>query len=281
MVLLHGGFFWHQDNAPNSAPPTIWLEIVAVIPAHDKADVIGTAITSLLNQDYPLPLSIILVDDGSQDGTANSARAIIPAHATDRLKIITGAPKLPEWADKVWAMKQGTVRAVERRPNATYILFTDADIKHHTSNLRGVAARADANRVDLASLMVRLCDGLDGVWNIVARGSFPQLRYSPFLSLGRVLGMSGAVSDATLGFDPLLFHKSISTAIFCAATWVLMAVTAVPTYESYGQSWRAALVFPWSAALFTAMTFYSVWRHWRGRGGGWKGRTYSRYTRKL
>ena len=95
----------------------------------------------------------------------------------DRLKIITGAPKLPEWADEVWAMKQGTARAVERHPNATYILFTDADIKHHTSNLRGLATRADANRVDLASLMVRLCDGLDGVWNIVARGSFPQLRY--------------------------------------------------------------------------------------------------------
>ena len=70
--------------------------------------------------------------------------------------------------------------------------------------------------------------------------------------------MSVAVSDATLGFDPLLFHESISTAIFCAATWVLMAVTAVPTYESYGQSWRAALVFTWSAALFTATTFYSV-----------------------
>jgi cellulose synthase/poly-beta-1,6-N-acetylglucosamine synthase-like glycosyltransferase len=78
MALLHGGLFWHQGNAPNPAPPTIWLEIVA----HDKADVIGTAIRSLLNQGYPLPLSIILVDDGSQDGTANAARAIIPAHAT-------------------------------------------------------------------------------------------------------------------------------------------------------------------------------------------------------
>jgi hypothetical protein len=62
-------------------------------------------------------------------------------------------PMLPEWADKVWAMKQDTARAVERRPNATYILFTDADIKHHTSNLRGLAVRADANRVDLTPLL--------------------------------------------------------------------------------------------------------------------------------
>jgi hypothetical protein len=39
-------------------------------------------------------------------------------------------------------------------------------------------------------------------------------------------------------------------------------------------SWRA-LTLPAVAALYVCMTVDSAFRHWRGRGGGWKGRHYA------
>lgn len=51
--------------------------ISAVIPAHNAAGFIGEAIRSLLDQD-PRPTEVIVVDDGSTDGTAARVRSEFP-----------------------------------------------------------------------------------------------------------------------------------------------------------------------------------------------------------
>jgi hypothetical protein len=69
-------------------------------------------------------------------------------------------------------------------------------------------------------------------------------------------------------------HSALGVAA-SALAWACMTIAAAPTYRLYGQSWRRAMGLPVAAAFFTAMTVSSAWRYWRGRGGGWKGRTYS------
>ena len=59
-----------------------------MVPARDEADVIGRAIGSLVAQDYPGSFRIVLVDDGSSDGTADVARAA----GSERLTVISGSP---------------------------------------------------------------------------------------------------------------------------------------------------------------------------------------------
>jgi YVTN family beta-propeller protein len=49
--------------------------VAAVVPARNEADVIERSVTSLLAQDYPGPLRVIVVDDSSDDGTAERALA--------------------------------------------------------------------------------------------------------------------------------------------------------------------------------------------------------------
>ena len=73
-----------------SAPdPAVWPSVAAVVPARNEADVIGASIASLLTQDYPEPLTVIVTDDQSDDGTAEAARAAARvAGAADRLTIL-------------------------------------------------------------------------------------------------------------------------------------------------------------------------------------------------
>ncbi len=133
--------------------------MVAVVPARDEAELVGVAVGSLLRQDYPGPFCVVLVDDGSTDGTAEraleAARALGP-EAADRLSVVRVTATPAGWAGKVWAMAEGVRRAEEAMPDAAYILFTDADILHPPDGLGRLVARAESKELDLASLMVRL-----------------------------------------------------------------------------------------------------------------------------
>ncbi len=47
-----------------------------MVPARNEADVIQRSIASLLAQDYPGDFKVVLVDDQSDDGTGDLARAL-------------------------------------------------------------------------------------------------------------------------------------------------------------------------------------------------------------
>lgn len=159
LLIFHGRFWLADQRLPAAQPdPPSWPAVTAVVPARDEADVIGEAVTSLLTQDYPGSFRLILVDDGSQDGTADAARRAAEATgAADRFEVIS-APPLPEgWTGKMWAVSQG-VAAAGAAPD--YLLLTDADIAHAPGIVRRLAARAEADARLLVSLMVRLhCAG--------------------------------------------------------------------------------------------------------------------------
>ncbi len=100
-------------------------------------------------------MAIVLVDDHSGDGTRPIAQRIAVG-ATRPLEMV-GAPPLPAgWSGKLWAVEQGVRLAGQRWPEARYLLLTDADIAHAPDNLARLVAKAERERLDLVSLMVRL-----------------------------------------------------------------------------------------------------------------------------
>ena len=155
LLFFRGGFWWLPYRPAPLAANIGGRSVVAVIPARDEAAVVGRAIASLLAQDYDGDFRIVLVDDQSSDGTAETARtAAVAAGAPDRLTVCRGKPVPPGWTGKLWAMSQGVIAARSMRPD--YLLLTDADIVHDPRNLRALVSRCEAERYDLVSLMVRL-----------------------------------------------------------------------------------------------------------------------------
>jgi hopene-associated glycosyltransferase HpnB len=161
LIFCQGGFWIARetDAAPMPQQPSTWPDVIAVVPARDEAVVIKRSIGSLLGQDYPGHFRIILVDDGSSDGTGKIARDCaerlkLPA----KLEVIDGSPPPPRWTGKLWAVARGVKQA---GPNAEWLWLTDADIAHDPECLRELVARAVAEDLVLNSLMAKLrCDSL-------------------------------------------------------------------------------------------------------------------------
>jgi hopene-associated glycosyltransferase HpnB len=370
-LLACRGLFWVptvrlRDLAdPSNWPdPSSWPPVAVVVPARDEAPMIAQTMPSLLDQDYPGPAEVILVDDCSTDGTADSAAAVpglLP------LRVVNGAERPEGWVGKTWALQQGYQAAVAGDTPPEFLLFTDADIKHPRDSLRQLVGCAVGGERDLVSLMallhaqtgweklivpafvyffsqlypfrlvsrrrsrtaaaaggcmlvrraaleraggikaiagaviddvalaqavqraggtlwlgyatrvrsIRSYPRLSDLWNVVARSAYTQLRYSPVTLAGTIAGLFIAYEAWLVVLIVGLARDNLTLSLAGAVAWALLTVSYVPMVVYYRLSpWRA-LTLPLVAGLYGAMTVDSAWRHRRGVGAEWKGRTYS------
>ncbi|HLI83434.1 MAG TPA: glycosyltransferase [Bryobacteraceae bacterium] len=156
-LLLGRSRFWAVKKpaallAPMERPAA---SIAAVIPARNEAAGVAQALRSLAAQKYRGDFHIVLVDDASEDGTAEIARASVPP---ERLTVLRSEPLPTGWTGKLWAVAQGVAEANRYAPD--YLLLTDADIVHSPGALELLAGEA-AGGYDLVSWMVTLrCESL-------------------------------------------------------------------------------------------------------------------------
>ena len=176
LALAHGRF-WQAGPVLAPARPAQAPRVAAVVPARDEAAVIADSIGSLLAQDYAGDFRVVLVDDGSTDGTAEIARRTDPHPAPlpqagegedpaatsvslsrlrvrvpGRLDVIEGTPRPQGWAGKLWAVHQGVAAAGD----AAWLLLTDADIAHDPRHVATLMAQAERGGLDMVSEMVAL-----------------------------------------------------------------------------------------------------------------------------
>ncbi|MCG8543445.1 MAG: glycosyltransferase [Alphaproteobacteria bacterium] len=374
VLICCRGDFWRARERLDGPPGTLseWPSVAVLIPARDEAAVIGRSLPSVLNQDYPGRLHVILIDDHSRDGTAEKARAA--AKSTRRpggLSVIRSKPLPAGWTGKVWALAEGLARVPAAAPSAEYLWLTDADIAHDPYNLRRLVSKAARGDLDLVSQMVVLVSegfwarllipafvfffqklypfgwannparntaaaaggcvllrkaaidraggfvairdaliddcalarlvkargrpdggrlwvglttaaaslrpygGLEGIWRMVARSAFTQLRHSVWLLLGTIAGMTLLyLAPPALTVTGLVTGNAL-VAWTGGAAWLLMTVAFLPTLRLYAQPLALALFLPAAGFLFSLMTLDSAVAYWRGQGGAWKGRTLS------
>src|SRR5205807_3879360 len=105
LYLIFGrGMFWRLRESGDSEPLPVSNRVAIVIPARHEAETIGRALGSLLSQDYSGPYHIYLVDDHSQDGTADVALSAARDAGKSELLTAIRARSLPEgWTGKLWA----------------------------------------------------------------------------------------------------------------------------------------------------------------------------------
>lgn len=110
-----------------------------IVPARDEAETLPVLLPSLLALAYPFA-RVLVVDDGSTDGTAAVARSLGVA--------VLSAPALPPgWAGKPHACAAGAAAT-----GSAWLLFTDADTWHAPTSLTAAVAFAEQHQLDALSL---------------------------------------------------------------------------------------------------------------------------------
>ena len=127
--------------APDATPPRPGERLFVLIPARNEAANIGDCLRGLLAAPVPacpLDLTLLVLDDGSDDGTDSIVADI--AAQDGRVTLLRGRPIEPGWAGKVWACRQLGEAALER--GADWLLFLDADTRSRPELLPASLAHA-------------------------------------------------------------------------------------------------------------------------------------------
>lgn len=139
----------------HEAPPdpgVLPAAVTVVVPARDEAAVIDDCLRGIRAQSYadrdPAALRVVVVDDGSTDGTGDLAGAHAAADERIRVVRVDGPP--PGWAGKVHAMHVG-VEAAGPPGAGEWLLFVDADTVLAPDLLSRLLDTADAVDADLVS----------------------------------------------------------------------------------------------------------------------------------
>ena len=108
---------------PPLDPPPVAERVALLLPVRDEALRVEPCLRSLLGQQRLRNLQIVVLDDGSTDGTADVVRRV--AGSDPRVRLMTGADVPEGWWGKTWACHQ----LAHVVPDADVLVFVDADVE--------------------------------------------------------------------------------------------------------------------------------------------------------
>jgi len=127
------------------SPPAVAI----IVPARNEIANIETCLAGLTAQrDLTANSSIIVVDDGSQDGTAEAVARI--AHGDPRIALIEAGNLPAGWMGKPHACWRGALRT-----KTEWLCFIDADVRAAPDLVGNALAAALRQRIDMLSLNPR------------------------------------------------------------------------------------------------------------------------------
>lgn len=160
-LVFFRGMFWKTEPWLDASgdveleSDADWPSIAAVVPARNESHLLPDSLSALLAQEYPGVFHVYLVDDKSEDGTAEVAQRLArDLGAESRLTVVMGVERRAGWKGKVWAMSQGI--EASKAGGSAYVLLVDADVALQPGLLKALVAHAERERLDLASLMTLL-----------------------------------------------------------------------------------------------------------------------------
>lgn len=101
-----------------------WPLVSVLVPARNEAATIERCVRTLLAQDYP-NLEILVLDDGSTDGTCEIVERLRREDPAGRLRLLRGKDLPAGWMGKCHACQQ-----LADASRGDYLLFVDADTEH-------------------------------------------------------------------------------------------------------------------------------------------------------
>lgn len=130
-LWMAGGLLFRllDQPTPRAAPEGGWPGVTVLIPAYNEEAVIATSVTAALRADYP-ELEVLVLDDGSLDGTEAAARAAAG-----------GDPRCEVIRDTVNRGKGDRLNHGFLRARHELVVVTDADTHMHPQALKLLVTR--------------------------------------------------------------------------------------------------------------------------------------------
>jgi glycosyltransferase involved in cell wall biosynthesis len=129
--------------------PETLLELTVIVPARNEADCLGACLQSLGSQSEDVfelgrDWELLVVDDGSTDGTGEIARGFAGVTVMQAEKLQPG-----------WTGKANAIWTAARKARGKWLLFTDADTIHEPGDLRHGIHEAQRHKAGMLSYSPR------------------------------------------------------------------------------------------------------------------------------
>jgi len=124
----------------------VYPSLSLIVPARDEERGVGESVSSMLAQDYPGPLEVVVVDDRSIDRTGEILDSLKSEHPG--LLSVLRVAELPDgWLGKNYALALGVAET-----RGGWLLFTDADVLLAPECVRKAVEYATENGLDHLTL---------------------------------------------------------------------------------------------------------------------------------
>jgi hypothetical protein len=132
---------------PPADPPPVRRPVTVVVPARDEEGQIGDCLAALLDQRGVPSLRVVVVDDGSTDGTA----AVVGALTDPRVRLVRAEPPPAGWLGKPHACATGAAPDDDEEDEDGLLVFVDADVRLFPDAVAGAVAVLERHGLDLVS----------------------------------------------------------------------------------------------------------------------------------
>lgn len=251
---------YHSIHSTSAMPLERTPRVSILVPARNEAGMLPQTLPGLLQQDYP-DYEVVLVDDGSTDGTGEVAERIarsLAPEAAARLRLIRSEERLPPgWIGKNHALHVAFESVGAQPVPSDWVLATDADIVFHPQALRAGLSIAQREKAELVTIFAYMrCESF---WEklmmpgfaLLISSVFPQkLINSPRSSVALAsggyilmrrevwagLGGYGAIQSEMIDdLNTARLVKHSGRRIFATATRDLITTRM---YESFRETWE-------------------------------------------
>lgn len=149
---LHTAWNLRRLRVPPADPPPVREPVSVLLPVRDEAARVAACVRSLLAQEGVEELEVLVLDDGSTDGTADVVRRV--AAGDSRLRLLQGRPLADGWLGKPHACQQLADAA-----RGDVLVFVDADVTLAPHAVAASVALLRESGLDLVSPYPRQVTG--------------------------------------------------------------------------------------------------------------------------